>query len=102
MDHNLAMLPSDRLLACRERILVLAAQHGVSRVRVFGSVARRTDHEGSDLDLVVDWPTNRSLLQLVGLQMDIEAEMGIKVDLCTERELHPQLRDRILAQAWVL
>jgi uncharacterized protein len=96
------MRPSDRLLACRERILVLAAQHGVSRVRVFGSVARRGDRADSDIDLVVDWPADRSLLQLVGLQLDIEAEMGVKVDLCTERELHPQLRDRILAQAQAL
>lgn len=57
------------------------------------------DGEGSDLDLLVDLPAGTSLLQLVGLQLDIEDALGIKVDLCTERELHPQLRQRILAEA---
>jgi uncharacterized protein len=93
------MRPSDRLTAHRDRVLALAGEHGVRHVRVFGSVAQHTDHEGSDVDLLVDWPAGRSLLHLVGLQVELEAELGVKVDLCTERELHPLLRDRILAQA---
>lgn len=68
-------------------------------MRVFGSVARRTDREGSDLDLIVNVRPGASLLDIAGLQIDIEEALGIKVDLCTEAELHPLLKERILAEA---
>lgn len=68
-------------------------------MRVFGSVANGLDREGSDIDLLVDMPDGTSLLRIVGLQMDIEDALGVKVDLCTERELHPDLKLRVLAQA---
>ncbi|HMO45375.1 MAG TPA: nucleotidyltransferase family protein [Rubrivivax sp.] len=93
------MRPSLTLAAQRERILALAAARGASRVRVFGSVARGADHDGSDVDLLVDVPAGTSLLQLVGLQLDLEEALGVKVDLCTEPELHPALKARVLAEA---
>jgi uncharacterized protein len=96
------MRPSTALASQRERILALAAARGAGRVRVFGSVARDTDHEGSDIDLLVDMPTGTSMLQLVGLQMEIEDALGFKVDLCTESELHPALKARVLAEAHLL
>ena len=93
------MRPSQALASKRTRILALAAARGASSVRVFGSVARGSDLEGSDLDLLVDLPAGTSLLRIVGLQLDIEDALGVKVDLCTERELHPALRQRILLEA---
>lgn len=62
-------------------------------------MTRGEDREGSDVDLLVDVPAGTSLLHIVGLQLDIEDALGVKVDLCTERELHPALRSRILAEA---
>ena len=97
--QNEGMRPSLALASQREHILALAAARGASKVRVFGSVASGMDHEGSDLDLLVDVPPGTSLLQIVGLKLDIEDALGFKVDLCTERELHPDLKPRILAQA---
>lgn len=96
------MLPSQALAAQRSHILALAAARGARSVRVFGSVARGLDHEGSDLDLLVDVPAGTSLLHIVGLQLEIEVALGVKVDLCTERELHPDLKARILAEARLL
>ena len=96
------MRPSRALAAQRDRILALAAARGANSVRVFGSVAQGIDHEGSDVDLLVEMPEGTSLLHIVGLQLDIEQALGVKVDLCTERELHPALRDRILAEARAL
>jgi uncharacterized protein len=97
--ENAGMRPSQRLALHREHVLALAAARGASRVRVFGSVARDADHEESDLDLLVDLPPGTSLLDIVGLQFDIEDALGLKVDLCTEPELHPALRARVLAEA---
>ena len=96
------MRPSLALATQRERILALAAAHGARAVRVFGSAAKGLDHDGSDVDLLVDMPVGTSLLRIVGLQLDLEKALGLKVDLCTERELHPALRERILAEARAL
>ena len=93
------MLPSQALASQRDQILALAAARGARNLRAFGSVARGLDREGSDLDLLVDVAAGTSLLHIVGLQFDIEDALGVKVDLCTERELHPALRAGILAEA---
>ena len=93
------MRPSEALATRRDRVLGIAAARGALRVRVFGSVVKGLDREGSDLDLLVDLPPGTSLLRIVGLQLDIEDALGVKVDLCTERELHPALKERILAEA---
>ena len=63
------------------------------------SQTKGLDKEGSDLDLLVDLPPGTSLLRIVGLKLDIEDALGVKVDLCTESELHPDLKARILAEA---
>lgn len=96
------MRPSQALAVQRDRILALARARGATGLRVFGSVARGVDREGSDIDLLVDMPKGTSLLSIVGLQLELQDALGVKVDLCTERELHPALRERILAEARVL
>lgn len=96
------MRPSLILSAQRTHVLALAAARGASRVRVFGSVAKGLDRADSDLDLWVDLAAGTSLLTVVGLQQDISAALGIVVDLCTEPELQPDLKERILAQARAL
>ena len=93
------MRPSEALAKHREAVLGLAAANGASRLRVFGSVARGQDTEGSDLDLLVDIAPDVSLFGYLRLQLDIEAALGVKVDLCTEDELHPLLKSRILQEA---
>jgi hypothetical protein len=93
------MRPSEALAAHRNRLLEIAAALGARNVRVFGSVVKGLDKEGSDLDLLVDVAPGMSLLRIIGLQFDIADALGVKVDLCTERELHPSLRDRILADS---
>lgn len=97
-----SMKPSEALAAHRDKLLAIAAGHGASNLRVFGSVAKGVDREGSDIDLLVDVRQGTSLFDLVGLQQDLEDALGLKVDLLTEPELHPMIRDRILAEARAL
>ena len=93
------MLPSHALASKRADVLALASARGASSVRIFGPVARGEDREGSDVDLLVDVPAATWLLHIVGLQVDIEDALGVKVDLCTERELHPALRSPVLSES---
>ena len=90
----------ERLLAeKREEILRLAASRGARNVRVFGSVARGEAREDSDIDLLVDIELGRSLLDVVGLWLDLQELLGRKVDLLTEGGVNRHLRARILAEA---
>lgn len=83
----------------RTEILRLAAAHGASNVRVFGSVARGEARPDSDLDVLVDLEPGRSLLDLGGLLMDLQDLLGCRVDAVTERGLRPRIRDRVLREA---
>jgi len=88
--------------AHREKILELAARHGASDVRVFGSLARGEGAEGSDLDLLVTLEEKRSLLDIVGLKQDLEDLLHRPVDVVTEPALSPYIRSRVLAEAMPL
>ena len=82
-----------------DEILRLAAKHGVQNVRVFGSLARGEARADSDVDLLVDLEAGRSLLDLGGLQMDLQALLQCPVDVVTERGLRERLRARVLREA---
>ncbi len=86
----------------REEILRIAALHGARNVRVFGSVARGEDQSDSDVDLLVEMANDRSLLDLVGLEQDLEELLGRDVDILTDAAIHPALRLRIIAEARAL
>jgi len=93
----------DRLLQeKREEILRVAAKHGAGNVRVFGSAARGEAREDSDLDLLVEFAPNRSLLDQSALILDLEDLLGRKVDVVTEDGLYWLLRRRILKEARAL
>jgi predicted nucleotidyltransferase len=93
-------MKTDRLIKQkREEILRIAAQYGGRNVRVFGSVARGEADEQSDIDFLMELEAGRSLLDLGGLLMDLQAELGCNVDVVTERGLKPHIRERVLKEA---
>jgi len=83
----------------RAAIIDLARRHGARNIRVYGSVARGQANDGSDLDLLVEWEPDRSLLDLVGLKQDLEDLLGVTVDIGSERGLHWFIRDEVLREA---
>ena len=83
----------------REEILRIASEHGAREVRVFGSVARGEDDEESDIDFLVELETGRSLMDLGGLQMELESLLGRRVDVVTVRGLKARIRERVLREA---
>ena len=83
----------------REEILRIAAKHGARNVRVFGSVVRGEADEASDIDLLVDMEPGRSLLDHAALWLDLQAVLGCKVDVVSERGIKPRIRERVLREA---
>ena len=86
----------------RPRIAELALQYGVSHVRVFGSVARGTAQDGSDIDLLVQIDESRSLLDLIGFEQALQDELHTRVDVVVEGGIHPMLQSAIFREAIVL
>ena len=83
----------------REEILRVAAGHGAHNVRIFGSVARGEADEASDIDFLVEMEPGRSLLDLGGLQVELEALLGRPVDVVTVRGLKARIRSTVLREA---
>ena len=94
------MTTVERLLHDRRTdILRLATQHGARRVRIFGSIIRGTATESSDIDLLVAFEPDRSLLDLIGFKQDLRELLGREIDVVSEGGLSPYLKDRILQEA---
>lgn len=94
------MTAVERLLQERRSdILQLATRHGARRVRIFGSIIRGTATEGSDIDLLVAFEPDRSLLDLIGFKQDLQELLGREIDVVSEGGLSPYLKDRILQEA---
>ena len=86
------------LRARRDELLAVAARWGAYDVRIFGSVARGEQHEGSDVDVLVSFEAGRSLLDQVHLIDELRHALGTSVDVVAEGGLLP--RDRhILAES---
>jgi predicted nucleotidyltransferase len=73
-------------------------RHDVAHASTFGSFARGDVEENSDLDPLVEFKGEKSLLDLVGLKLELEDALGRSVDVLTYNTLHPAIRDRILSE----
>ncbi len=83
----------------REDILRVCAKHGARNVRIFGSVARGDADEQSDIDLLVEFEPERSLLDHAALWLELQELLGRKVDVISERGIKPRIRERVLREA---
>jgi predicted nucleotidyltransferase len=89
----------DILQTHRDAITQIAGRHGVTRVRIFGSVARGEATPESDIDLLVETGPETSAWFPAGLILDLEQLLGRRVEVVTERALNPAIRDRVLQEA---
>lgn len=93
------MKPSTALREHRASICEATRRFRASNPRVFGSVLRNQDTDGSDLDLLVDPLPGTTLFDLGGLQVELEELLGVRVDLLTPGDLPERMRARILEEA---
>lgn len=80
----------------KKKALPILKEVGVSRSSLFGSIVRGETRKDSDIDMLVELPKGRSLLDLVRLQRKLEEALGKKVDVVTYSSIHPLLKDYIL------
>jgi predicted nucleotidyltransferase len=87
------------LIEKREDILRIAAKHGVSRIRVFGSAARGESRSESDLDLLVEVTGPTTPWFPGGLVAELEEFLGRRVDIVEPDGIRESLRREILQDA---
>lgn len=81
----------------RDALAEIGQRYGVSDLRVFGSVARGEAREGSDVDLLGHIESGRSLLDLIGFEMDATDHLGVPVEFISDRNLRPRFAERVKA-----
>ncbi|MBV5258832.1 nucleotidyltransferase family protein [Synechococcus moorigangaii CMS01] len=89
----------DELLARLRELKPWFEDHGIIRVRVFGSHARDEAGPDSDVDLLVEFAQTPSLIGMIGIERSLANELGCPVDLATEHGLKPRARALIAAEA---
>ncbi len=91
--------PSSALNQNRELIRRVVLSHRSNNPRVFGSVVSGTDTENSDLDLLVDPLPGVTLFDLGAIQIELEASLGVSVDVLTPKDLPRKFREQVLEEA---
>lgn len=94
---TLRALPLPPALVARVR--EIAARHGVSDIRLFGSCARGEADPGSDVDLLIRLEPGRGFRDFMDFCDEVELALGRRADVVTEDGLSPLIRERVLAEA---
>lgn len=85
-----------------ERAISYLLERGARRIAVFGSRARGDEKPDSDLDLLMEFPEETSLLDHARMEQDLSDILGVKVDLVSWKGISPHLRKYIERDAKVL
>jgi predicted nucleotidyltransferase len=93
------MKPSEALAANRDAIRRVVESHHARNARVFGSVLRGQDTDGSDLDLLIDPTPDTTLFDIGALRYELGQLLGVPVDVLTPNALPDNFRASVLGEA---
>ncbi|MBU1622032.1 MAG: nucleotidyltransferase domain-containing protein [Nanoarchaeota archaeon] len=82
----------------QRKVVPLLKKYCVVRAGIFGSYARGEQKKKSDLDILVEIKKNLSLLDVVGLQLDLQKKLKKKVDLVEYKMVKPLIKKEILQE----
>lgn len=94
---------NERVVLDRERLALFCREHHIARLSFFGSVLGEGFRPDSDVDVLVEFEpgTRLGLIGMAGLELELTAMLGRKVDLRTPSELSRYFRNDVLRQAEV-
>jgi uncharacterized protein len=76
----------------------LARRYALSRIGVFGSIARGEESSMSDIDIVVDFTSTPDLFEFFEIEEYLENILHRKIDLVREKSIKKQIKDRVLRE----
>lgn len=77
------------------KAIPILKEAGVTHSSIFGSYVKGEEREDSDIDILIEFPKGKSLLDLVRLQRKLEEAIGKKVDVATYKSVSPLLQKYI-------
>ena len=83
------------IVTIRNAITPLAKQYGLKRIYLFGSYAKGTAKETSDIDLLIEKGRSLSLLMLSGFRQDVEEKLNMPVDVVTTSSISEEFKNEI-------
>ncbi len=78
---------------------ILIERYGITRLALFGSTARNTATDNSDVDILVGFDGTTTSQRFFGVQFYLEDLLNNPVDLVTEKALRQELRPYIEREA---
>lgn len=99
LTRRAAPLTLEELRGHRVEIEEISARHGVTNIRVFGSVARGEADVQSDLDLLVDVLPGHGLLALSAFAGEVEERLHVIIQVAKVNALKPRIRERVIVEA---
>lgn len=79
-------------------IIPVLKKHGVIRAGLFGSIIRNNVDKPNDIDILVEIPDDKNLLDIIALKLELEDYLNIPVDIVEYSSIHPRFKDHILEQ----
>lgn len=96
------MVTRDKVRVSREQIAAFCGKHHIRRLAFFGSVLRDDFSPTSDIDVLVEFePGHTPGLDFFGMETELSAILGRKVDLHTRGSLSRYFREQALAESEV-
>lgn len=89
----------DLVEAHRDEIKAIVVRHHGRSVALFGSVARGDERPDSDIDFLIELAPDARPFEILAIGADLEAALGVTVDVATSESLRPHVRDEVLAEA---
>jgi uncharacterized protein len=81
----------------KKQIVPIIKKHNISKAALFGSIVTGKMNSDSDIDLLIDMPKDSSLFDLLRVKVDLEEQLGRKVDLVQYKAIKLRLKDEILS-----
>lgn len=88
--------------AIEKKIVPILKRQGVVKAAVFGSAARGEMRKNSDVDILVKLKKGKTLLDFIGLKLELEDKLDRDVDLISYGGIHPLLKDIILKEQKII
>jgi hypothetical protein len=82
----------------KKQLIPILNQHQVAHAGIFGSTAKGSAKETSDVDLLIEFKGEKSLFDLIALKLDLESVINRKFDILTYKALNPLMRKNILSE----
>ena len=89
---------NEEIKEIRRKVVPILKKYGVVKAGIFGSYARGEQKKRSDVDILIKFKRGKSLLEVVGLELELKKKIRREVDLLTYGAISPYLKKRILKE----